>query len=309
MMNGLREASEACETVDLVERFNWFSFGVFGELAFSESFDQLERTVSHHWVKLLDRYLKGTMIGICLGHYPPIMQIARLLAPSTINLLVEQLEDAMASLLPQSNDGKAILDPDTFTSSMALLILAASETVATTLAAIINALTANQRILKKLCEEVRSVSSRTELTLSTLAKMPYLNAVIKETLRLCHPVPSYLARATPPEDKTQVGVPHFATYISESNFVHADEFWPERWLSIKPPDESSGGIFQPFMAGGHSCPGQVLARAELRLVLAQLLYEFDIVSLTRFVWHEQESYLMWKKRAFPVRLTQVRQEG
>ncbi|KAL4965829.1 cytochrome P450 [Aspergillus stella-maris] len=339
VMNGLRRASEAGETVDLVEWFNWFSFDVFGELAFSESFEQLEKEESHYWVKLLDSYLKGTMIGICLGHYPPIMQIARLLAPSVINRLVEQLtspvrdkinrrikrcdhenlEDAMASLLPQSNDNNTIPDPETFTSSIALLILAGSETVATTLAAITNALTSDQRMMQKLCEEVKSAPSRQELTLSILAQMPYLNAVIKEGLRLCHPVPSYLARVTPPEGKiiaghfvpgnTQVGIPYFAIYTSESNFVHAERFWPERWLATNPPDESSNVVFQPFMVGGHSCPGQVLARAELRLVLARLLYEFDIEALSRFCWDEQESYLMWKKRAFAVRLRALKREG
>jgi cytochrome P450 len=45
-------------------------------------------------------------------------------------------------------------------------------------------------VLKLLTDELRSVPEERGLTLASTATMPYLNGVIKEGMRLCHPVPS-----------------------------------------------------------------------------------------------------------------------
>jgi cytochrome P450 len=54
--------------------------------------------------------------------------------------------------------------------------------------------------------------------------------------------------------------------------------------------------FQPFAIGRHSCIGMKLAYAELRYILARLLFAFDI-SLAdptdKWDWGEQETHIFW----------------
>jgi hypothetical protein len=68
-----------------------------------------------------------------------------------------------------------------------LFINAASETTATALTGVVNNLLQNPESLLTLEAEIRGFSSPSDLTLPTLKQLPYLNAVLKETLRMCNP--------------------------------------------------------------------------------------------------------------------------
>lgn len=54
--------------------------------------------------------------------------------------------------------------------------------------------------------------------------------------------------------------------------------------------------FQPFGIGRHSCIGMKLAYAEMRLILARLVFAFDISladAKDRWDWGEQNTYILW----------------
>lgn len=54
--------------------------------------------------------------------------------------------------------------------------------------------------------------------------------------------------------------------------------------------------FQPFGVGRHSCIGMNLAYAEMRLIIARLLFVFDIKlrdENDRWDWGTQNTYLFW----------------
>lgn len=71
-----------------------------------------------------------------------------------------------------------------------LIIIAGSATVATILLGMINYLCQNPSVLKTLVDAGRSAAhQKTDLTLTTLSKLPYLMAVIKEGLRVVSPAP------------------------------------------------------------------------------------------------------------------------
>lgn len=71
----------------------------------------------------------------------------------------------------------------------------------------------------------------------------------------------------------------YAACRSSSNFHRPNEFLPERWLGGK-----DGGAFaddrrevsQPFSIGPRNCIGRQLAYAEMRLILAKILWHFDL---------------------------------
>lgn len=84
------------------------------------------------------------------------------------------------------------------------------------------------------------------------------------------------------------------------NFSNPDKFVPERFLSSR--GEASPGdnlaAFNPFLVGRHMCIGYRFAWAEMRLILARLLYTFDISwGATPNIndWGEQQTFIFWQK--------------
>lgn len=114
--------------------------------------------------------------------------------------------------------------------------------------------------------------------------------------------------------------------------MYPDAFIPERWLpessplnnqsSSDPPFEHSTflndkkSVVQPFSVGPRNCIGVNLAYAEMRLVLACLLWNFDLkVPETLFkgairkellIFEEQKTYALWEREPFKVQIIPVR---
>lgn len=103
-------------------------------------------------------------------------------------------------------------------------------------------------------------------------------------------------------------------YRSPRFFHEPDSFFPERWLSNAKNDAASpfkndhlDGV-QSFSTGSWSCIGKPLALAELRIVLANLVWYFDIMGAPggRDVeWLAQKSYAMVEKQPLDVQLVLV----
>jgi cytochrome P450 len=188
-----------------------------------------------------------------------------------------------------------------------LLIAAGADTTSLTLAAAVFYLVRHARVMHILEEEISSTFSSSKsfdsTTPSKLVALPYLRAVIEETLRLSPPVPSLLPREVLkggitidgnfiPEG-TIVGVPAYAIHRNPEYFPEPDKFIPERWLATEPADNASSPPFthiprtrqsvslarQAFLAfsqGSRGCIGRQLAYYELHTALAHLLYRFEI---------------------------------
>lgn len=93
------------------------------------------------------------------------------------------------------------------------------------------------------------------------------------------------------------------THRSKHNFGNPDGFVPERFLSPSSTDDLSA--FQPFQLGRHSCIGQSLAYAEMRLILARLMFAFDFqLADPKDVWDwgTQKTFIFWEKQPLKVSL-------
>ncbi|KAK4247263.1 cytochrome P450 [Corynascus novoguineensis] len=130
-------------------------------------------------------------------------------------------------------------------------------------------------------------------------QLPYLQACIKEALRIFGPVPMGLPRVAPKGGLT-IGDYTFpaGTILSINPWAvhHSKEIWgpdasefnPDRWLS-----DSAAALDKywiPFGAGYNSCPGQNIAKMELSKILATLVRDYDI----RQVNKDQQ----WKYKAY-----------
>lgn len=168
------------------------------------------------------------------------------------------------------------------------MIFAGTDTVATVLTAATYLLLRNPDKLRILRDEVRSkFTSADAITLTDVNALTYQNAVIMETMRLCPPGPETTRRKVTPGGKiisgewipegTLVGVYHWTAGRYSRAWKDADSFVPERWL----PDneeykDDHRGVINPYNIGPRNCVGQVLANAELRLILAAMVVSFDM---------------------------------
>lgn len=180
------------------------------------------------------------------------------------------------------------LDERHLVTSITTLFIAGSETAATTLVWSVLYLLHFPAIQRRLHAEVdEKVGLESPIDLNLRKSMPYLEAFICETMRFTSILPlSVPHKAT--VDTTLQGhlIPQEATVIVNIWALHHDPsmwedphcFCPERFLDDKGkfvfPD---GDRFLPFGEGPRACMGEVLARCELFLFLANLLqrYQFE----------------------------------
>ncbi|CAD6246295.1 unnamed protein product [Miscanthus lutarioriparius] len=121
-----------------------------------------------------------------------------------------------------------------------------------------------------------------------LASMPYLKAVVKETLRLHPPAPLLLPRFSMADSivhgyyvpsGTRVIVHAWALGRDPESWENPEEFTPERFVD----GGSAAGVdfkgnhfhFLPFGAGRRICPGLNFGMATVEIMLANLMYCFD----------------------------------
>lgn len=140
----------------------------------------------------------------------------------------------------------------------------------------------NPRTMEKFQTEVRKVSG--EITEGDLENMPYLKAVIKESLRLHSPVPLLVARESIQDTKvmgydiakgTRVLINAWAIGRDPALWDNPDEFYPERFLDSTTDFRGLHFEFIPFGAGRRGCPGVAFAMAVDELALAKLVQKFD----------------------------------
>ncbi|XP_022997713.1 trans-cinnamate 4-monooxygenase [Cucurbita maxima] len=144
-------------------------------------------------------------------------------------------------------------------------------------------------IQKKLRDELDSVLGHgVQITEPDIRNLPYLQAVIKETMRLRMAIPLLVPHMNlldaklagydiPAESKILVNAWWLANNPDHWNKPH--EFRPERFLEEEADVEPSGNDFRylPFGAGRRSCPGIVLALPIVAITLGRLIQNFELL--------------------------------
>jgi len=217
-------------------------------------------------------------------------------------------------------------------------LVAATAPVSDTLCGATYLLAKNREKLVKLQQEVDSLTHPEYITMSSTAKMPYLLAVINESLRCYTPTPGGGRRQAPPEGamvsgryipggvsfsrcvvpkciltlhfRRQLCVYQLPAFTLPNNFALPDTFLPERWLPASHPDRPKATlsdkqeVFQPFSVGPKACLGKGLAYAEIKLILARLIWHFDFELVDDgFAFEKQKAYLFRERPPLNVRLS------
>uniref|UniRef100_A0A2N9HUN5 Uncharacterized protein n=1 Tax=Fagus sylvatica TaxID=28930 RepID=A0A2N9HUN5_FAGSY len=144
----------------------------------------------------------------------------------------------------------------------------------------------NQDAMHKLRDELEREIGTDIVKESHLAHLPYLQACIKETLRLHPPGPLLLPHRalqtcqvmgyTIPKD-SQVLVNMWAIGRDSTIWNDPLSFKPERFLDSSLDFKGNHFDYIPFGAGRRICPGQPLATRQVPFIVASLVHSFDWV--------------------------------
>lgn len=163
--------------------------------------------------------------------------------------------------------------------------MAGSETTSSTIEWALTELLSNPESLNKAKAELaQAVGADRTFEEDDIDNLPYLKAVIKETLRLHPPIPFLVPRRAMedtnfqgyhiPKD-TQVLVNAWAIGRDPEVWDEPWSFKPERFLDSTVDYKGQNYELIPFGAGRRMCAGVPLAHRMLHLILGSLLHQFD----------------------------------
>ncbi|KAL0256809.1 hypothetical protein SLS55_007618 [Diplodia seriata] len=191
------------------------------------------------------------------------------------------------------------LSSDALFSNAMGLTLAGYQTTATTLTSTLYHILRHPEAYNKLCAEVRSsFGDEDEITGARLARLPFLDACIRETLRLLPPANGKTAQRTAPACTiagthvpagTIVSADLYTIQRSAEYFFDPASFRPERWLGGAEDgsfEADNRTAYRPFLIGSRKCIGRHMAQQSIRLTVARLLWRYDMKLLDRegFIW-------------------------
>ncbi|HLY26106.1 MAG TPA: cytochrome P450 [Aggregatilineales bacterium] len=194
----------------------------------------------------------------------------------------EDRGDLLSMLLLAADEAHTMSDNEVRDEALTLFS-AGHETTANTLAWTWLLLSQHPEVERKLAEEVRRVLGQRSPGLADLSKLPYVEMVIKEALRL-HPPAYALVRETIQEVtiggyRIPVGnivmVSQHVLHRDPRFFEQPDKFMPERFAADTPNPFPRYAYF-PFGAGPRICTGQALAMMEAQIILTMIVQHCSV---------------------------------
>ncbi|KAF2732593.1 cytochrome P450 monooxygenase [Polyplosphaeria fusca] len=342
-VDNFRRLSREGKEFNIGDWFCYFTFDTMGDLSFGESFGCLEHGEYQEWVNCLFHTIKdgaliqGTRRIAGIGTWlQKFLQNRFQGMGNALSYHLVHTRDKVEKRLKATNiehrdfiwyilkqAEKFDLKHNEIIANSGLFIIAGSETTATALSGLMARLIWNPECHTKLTTEIRSAfTNEEEITFNTIQNLSYLNACIEEVLRIHPPVPAGPPRVVPPGGDfidgnwvpggVTVSVGAWATSHNPSHFRDPDAFVPERWIDGEYDTDVKKGT-QPFSLGPRNCIGRNLAYMEMRIVLARMLWNFDIISTDGApLWNPEgemkhkKAFMVWEKSIIMVKAHDLR---
>ncbi len=187
----------------------------------------------------------------------------------------EERDDILSMLLGATyEDGSPMTDEEIFDELLTLLV-AGHETTATALSWTIHRLTRHPAVLRRVQREIDDVFPDGEIDPDRSSELHYLDAMIKESLRI-HPVIPGVGRVLMERETVGgeslppgvvVGCSIYLAHMNPEVWPEPERFDPDRFLGKRP----SPNTYFPFGGGIRRCIGEAFALYEMRIVLATVL--------------------------------------
>ncbi|KAJ7679340.1 cytochrome P450 [Mycena polygramma] len=294
-------------TINLSDFLRRWSYDVMGDLTFGKS-SRIELMSNGDKNGLIASGQKATISWEILGEVPMIFDVIcylpemfirdiHVLRRTTMRLFSsrKQMQVSQADIcshLLQDHDGPSTekLSDEELEYDALFAIQAGSDTTSSVFTFLVYYVLADQAVHSKLTAELDKKFPRgiEQSEMPTLFQLEYLEAVVREALRLGTPLPG-LPRVVPQGGAvicskfipagTIVGVPIYAQHINKENFWPDPlEFRPERWMpgGLGPGSVLNTAGFIPFSSGSFGCLAKNFAFQELRIGAAHLFTSLDI---------------------------------
>ncbi|KAJ8121620.1 hypothetical protein ONZ43_g1973 [Nemania bipapillata] len=298
------ECDRGRKALNLEAWYNWTTFDIVGSLVFGESFHCLQKAGYHPWIDFILRSVRGGALTVAMTYIglSELVQIVFKLGGFSVGKVRKYTDDMVKSRLSMDKARNDLFEGlvkrrdewnlsfEKLSSNAFILVLAGSETTATTLSGATYLLLAHPDVLEKLKHEVRSnFNDASQININSVNNLKYMLAILNESLRMYPPVTSGLVRSVPkggaqiaghftPEG-TFVEVQHWSMNHSKENWADPWDFKPERFLDNSKEALEAGNkleALQAFNVGPRNCIGRNLAYAEMRIILARIIFDFDL---------------------------------
>jgi cytochrome P450 len=187
--------------------------------------------------------------------------------------------DVLSILIHAADEAGTTLPDSTLVGLANELFIAGHETTACTLAWTIFLLERHPEIYNRLQEELAGVLKGEAATLADLERLPVLDGVVKESMRLLSATPFLFFRKSVAGTQlggqnlpagTKLVISPLMTHRVPELYAEPERFLPERWQTLQPgPYE-----YLPFGAGPRMCLGAAFATLSLRVMLSIILQRY-----------------------------------
>ncbi|KAJ5833586.1 hypothetical protein N7474_001897 [Penicillium riverlandense] len=333
------------ESLNLGHWFQCYAFDVIGNITFGERFGFLDdgRDIDGTMAALGNVLKYSTMVGIYPEWHPRLFgPLSRFkwsgaggraylasFVREKIRLHEEKRKDPESAsdgsktqdfveklMVARDKDPEKVTDYHLFIMGLSN-VTAGSDTTAISLSAIAWNLLHYPETLKKLRREIDDFTAQgkcsTEVTFKESQDMPYLQAVMKEALRMHSATGLPMWRVVPDGGAeisgrhfpagTVVGINSWVAHYDEKTFPDAKTFRPERWLEAESDPErlkEMNQMYMPFGLGSRTCLGKHISILEMSKLIPRLVRDFDLTPV-RKTWHT-ENFWFVKPMDFEVRV-------
>ena len=202
--------------IDIVKWLEFLTFDIIGDLALSTQFGCVENSMFHPWISLLMKVFKAVAYVENAKAFGSLFPLLMLFAPfqdlkkfkDHVRMSAEKVRQRLAggedstrsdiwTYVLRHKDEKVLSVPEMEVNG-ALILLAGTETMSTALSGTLYLLSTNPEALDRLRNELDShFTAEADINIAAVAKLPYLQAVLDEGLRMYPPFPGDLKRKVP----------------------------------------------------------------------------------------------------------------
>lgn len=192
-------------TIELSQWFVFLMFDISSDLSFGEPFGSLAARNPHPWVEIAEDFGKGLSLIASVSLYSPLDKLLRHVIPKHIrqrqldhrNMSAAFAKKRLALDIDRPDwvgpakkysEKKDVLSEGEWAINMTIFIFAGAETTSSALTGILRHLLQSPGAMERATSELRSTfESSSDIKVATTGKLPYLNAVVNEGLRVAPP--------------------------------------------------------------------------------------------------------------------------
>ncbi len=281
------------QTLDLYPKMMEIAFRIIGNALFSNSATQDELNIIEHAIYTVQQFIVKRVrqpfmqpIYWLNGDLKKYKKIAENIDDVVLGIiqarkkLDEQPDDLLGMLINTryEDDGQPMTEKQLLWESN-ILFVAGHETSANALSWMLYLLAKHPEAADTLRAEIKAQLGDSSLDFDVLMKMPYLNAIIMETLRM-YP-PAWIMDRISKEDDEVDGVPIpkdmliialvYHAHYKKEDWDEPEKFKPERFI-----DQRNHPAYFAFGAGPRMCIGNNFAMLEMQIFLVQFYRKFDV---------------------------------